>query len=181
MLICPTLKNHDVLHECLSIMDSSFRFKYRGLHSGTYPVELLSFAEELDMPTFFGEVTAKGTVKVAEQIHFHLLLSAEGNFTCDRCGKEFTRVINGELNVNFVPLGLDNEEIDDVYVHIYDPVKSSEIDLREDIRDTILISVPMKNICGDDCPGFTIEQFEPEETENIARLRRLMEKMKEGE
>ena len=159
-------------------MNSFFRFKYRGLYAGEYPVDLQADAAELEMPRFFGDVTAKGIVKIAEQLHFKLALQGTGNFICDRCGREFIGTVNGELDVNFVPPGLDNEVVDDVFVHVYDPVKSAEVDLTVDIRDSLLLAIPMKLICGPDCPGFKQLEFEPEETENISRLRKLMEKMK---
>lgn len=79
-------------------------------------------------------------------------VQVSGRFACDRCTDEFDRSLSGESRVVF---SSDKEmlkmnEADDLH---YLAADAKEIDLTNEIRDTVLLAIPMKLLCSDDCRG----------------------------
>jgi uncharacterized metal-binding protein YceD (DUF177 family) len=163
-------------------MPRSFKYRIRGLAAGHYPVDLAGDTTPLDMPPFFGDAHAKGALVAGRYLHFHLDLSAEGHFICDRCGREFDRSIGAELDLYFVPHGEHHRPTaDDLYIHEYDPQQVTDLDLSEDIRDALLLAIPMKMLHSPDCTGIPLSAFEPEEDEKTEVLKGLYEKLRKEE
>lgn len=74
-----------------------------------------------------------------------------GRFECDRCLHEFEKPLNDVGRVLFSnDAGLVQENDDDV--RVFDP-EAREIDLTEDIRDLLLLTIPVKLLCREDCKG----------------------------
>lgn len=77
---------------------------------------------------------------------------------CSRCLSNFEYEVNEKMvlyykNVNKVKAILEREielNEDDILTFTYD---GDEIDLSERVRETILISLPMKPLCKEDCKG----------------------------
>ena len=74
-----------------------------------------------------------------------------GHFVCDRCLEEFEQTIEDTGRVVFSSdqdlIGSHEDEI-----RMHDP-RAQEIDLTEDIRDLLLLSLPAKLLCREDCHG----------------------------
>jgi len=79
--------------------------------------------------------------------------SSNGILVCDRCGEEFERLITGKYPVLFVqrshPLP-DELPGDDVRSFL---VGQEELDVSTEVRDAILLSLPTKSLCREDCRG----------------------------
>ncbi|MGH7494065.1 MAG: YceD family protein [bacterium] len=74
-----------------------------------------------------------------------------GHFTCDRCLEEFDQVVEDTGRAVFSSdQNLVGPHEDEIRVH--DP-RAQEIDLTEDIRDLLLLSLPGKLLCQEDCQG----------------------------
>ncbi|NUM76004.1 DUF177 domain-containing protein [candidate division KSB1 bacterium] len=78
-------------------------------------------------------------------------INTVGRFTCDRCLTEFDRTIVDTGRVVFT----SDEELlafseDEVHVLEKD---AREIDVTNDIRDLVLLAVPAKILCSEDCKG----------------------------
>jgi len=87
-------------------------------------------------------------------------LTAKGDVTfvlmpeCSRCLTEFRKEFTENLDVFFIPgfseskeKGLSEDEVKTLFYG------SKGIDLLPVIRDTILLSMPMKPLCSEDCKG----------------------------
>jgi uncharacterized protein len=74
-----------------------------------------------------------------------------GVFTCDRCLEEFPQDLSSGYGVMFVTdqdaVGSDGEE-----VQVVSP-DSTHVDLAEDVRQFVLLGLPQKLLCREDCAG----------------------------
>ncbi len=82
-------------------------------------------------------------------IHVHLITLA--HYSCDRCLEEYDR----DLTADFQLVYSKEERVvavdDDDFRLLGD--KQTEIDLRDDIRENILLVIPMKHLCDEECKG----------------------------
>jgi uncharacterized protein len=76
---------------------------------------------------------------------------ATGRFVCDRCLDEFTRAVEEQTSVVFSSapemVGLASEEIHPL------AKDAVEIDITDDVRDALLLALPVKAVCRPDCKG----------------------------
>lgn len=75
------------------------------------------------------------------------------HFECDRCGIEFDEVMGGNISVSFIQRNEpfpDEMPGDDLRSYL---LGQDEIDISSEIRDAVLLSIPMKVICDEDCQG----------------------------
>ncbi|MCS7281246.1 MAG: DUF177 domain-containing protein [Desulfobacterota bacterium] len=94
--------------------------------------------------------------KTGSQFKVQGHVSCNVGLVCARCLERFTYVVDSELDVDLVSremaptdseLELAEEELD---IHYYE---SDELDLEEIIFEEILLSIPMRAICRDNCMG----------------------------
>ncbi len=109
---------------------------------------------ELESPPFNGKVTVEFNVeKRSGKIPVSIHVKSVGRFTCDRCDEEFDKEIDGECIVMFVkrdqPLP-DEMPGDDLRTFL---PGQSELDVTTDVRDALLLSLPLKLLCSEDCKG----------------------------
>jgi uncharacterized metal-binding protein YceD (DUF177 family) len=72
---------------------------------------------------------------------------------CDRCLADYDNPITADARLVFVlgaMLSHPSEVADEIQ---YIPADSQEIDLSADLRDILMLSLPMKSLCRDDCRG----------------------------
>ena len=75
-----------------------------------------------------------------------------GDFICDRCGAEFQKGVKGNIQTLFT---FDTDkamdaEADDVTLL---PSMATEIDLAQDTLDALVLAIPQKRLCREDCMG----------------------------
>jgi uncharacterized protein len=106
---------------------------------------------ELEKP-FYGKFKS---FVILNKIHDQIILSINNDFKvkyqCDRCGTEF----NSKLKSEYQMVYLMNEtpvETDSINV-TYLSKTADKIELKNDMREFALLSVPMKNLCKEDCKG----------------------------
>ncbi|MEI8134739.1 MAG: DUF177 domain-containing protein [bacterium] len=167
--------------EQLEQFPSLFRIKVRGLGSGKHRINLHAPVAELDLPMYHGEIGVSGEALIAENVHLHLQIECEGDFICDRCGIEFTRVMRSEIDLFYVPPELAKDAEEDDNIHTYDPQQSSEIDCTADIRDALLLAIPMKNLHSKDCKGIVLLDEPREIDERLSGLGNLFDKLRQEE
>jgi len=109
-----------------------------GLDSDVFP-NIITVSLEADKR--FGKVA----VAVASQ--------GDGSFLCDRCGEPFNRNLGGRFEVMFVER---NEPLPDEMpgddLRTYRPGDES-LDVSTEVRDALVLAIPMKLLCRDDCRG----------------------------
>ena len=129
------------------------KIKIAGLENGRYTYDLKSSVKklELDKP-FEGEVNTKVVLnKFEDQIIIETTTKIQAGFICDRCGKDFRRVVESSYKMVYLPMEDDagSNSPDITYISS----NTDRIDLKNDVRDYAILAVPMKKLCRVDCKG----------------------------
>jgi len=92
---------------------------------------------ELELTGTGSAILAEGTVKTAVQL------------SCARCLKPFSLPIEAPFGETYYPAGPEQKIHREEWISFEDEV----IDLRPEVMETILIALPMKAVCREDCRG----------------------------
>jgi uncharacterized protein len=128
--------------------------------------------EPLDVDAHFTEAQLRLTgplLRLGEPVKARLLVRASGDraqvrgslrgaisVTCCRCAKPFPQTVDKEFSVDYWPDPEveENEELElayeDLDVGFY---RNDELDLSAVVSEQIVLDVPMKPVCRDDCRG----------------------------
>ncbi len=90
--------------------------------------------------------------KRRRQLFLTAHVKTSGNFVCDRCLETFETGLGIDYRMTYVyemneAEGLDKDEVTVIHT------SANEIDITEDVREYLLLAVPMKLLCRDDCAG----------------------------
>ncbi len=80
------------------------------------------------------------------------MLKRSGQFVCDRCLAEFEKDLRVDYRMSYVYDRNDAGEIDKDEITVIHP-STNEIEIDEEVRQYILISVPLKLVCKESCAG----------------------------
>lgn len=83
---------------------------------------------------------------IGNSVDANFNLNTTIDLVCSRCLKNFSNKIILIFNIEYTDSRLDSEEID-----IIKP--NSKIDILEPIRQELLLSIPYKALCRNDCKG----------------------------
>jgi uncharacterized protein len=139
-------------------MDSvaEFRINISNLSEGIHEYSFEGEPSKIGLDEQFS-----GTIKIAvkldksmRQIFLQAGIQAEGSFFCDRCLDNFHRELNTAYSMVYVQgtrstADLSKEE--EIQILTAD---RNYIDLDDDVRQYILLTIPQKLLCRDDCQGF---------------------------
>ena len=96
--------------------------------------------------------------RLRDAVIARVVASGVVQMTCARCLREYEQPFEVEFNEEYrqtvdVHTGFDlgDEPADDEQVSRID--ENHELDLREPLRQEILVALPMRPACGEDCPG----------------------------
>ncbi|MEI7811955.1 MAG: DUF177 domain-containing protein [Ignavibacteria bacterium] len=127
--------------------------KYTNFTDGLHDLDLDERAEKLGLAKpFNGEVKLKVRMdKSHSQIVLNCDLDSKADLICDRCGEEFSAELNNKFRLVYL-FGQDpgNDSSTDLY---YIEPEIDKIKLDEDVKDYAVLSMPMKNLCREDCKG----------------------------
>ena len=89
--------------------------------------------------------------KFQDQIILNSETKIKAGMVCDRCGEEYDQVIKSEHKMVYLLRGNEeeNESIDVVYLN----ADADKINIKNDVRDYVLLAIPMKKLCTDECKG----------------------------
>jgi uncharacterized protein len=90
--------------------------------------------------------------RTASEISLTADVRTEGRFVCDRCATEFDLALDASYHMLYVWDETDATNVDPSEVQVVNP-KLAVIDLTEDVRQTILLAVPFKLLCREECRG----------------------------
>jgi uncharacterized protein len=115
-----------------------------------------SFDESIDTinlsEPFYGNFQLLAVLKKS---HNQIILDAEitlrAKFECDRCTALFDDIIKTNYQMVYL-FGQEAVESDSVNV-TYLPLETVNINLKDDVRDFALLSIPMKKLCMEACKG----------------------------
>jgi len=83
-----------------------------------------------------------------------LRVSTKIRLICDRCGETFSRELEGRVDTVYTqdPVRSGNEDADMRWL----PPEQNFIDVADDIRDALILAVPDKCLCREDCKGLCV-------------------------
>lgn len=106
---------------------------------------------ELDEP-FFGNIK---TDIILNKLHNQIILdshsSVQAKFECDRCGNEFTTILDNDYEMVYL-MNETPEESEALNIAYLSPDEAS-IDIKSDLREFAILSIPLKKLCQEDCKG----------------------------
>jgi uncharacterized protein len=87
-------------------------------------------------------------------------INGTANLECVRCLEEFSTEYQGEIEAQFQPTidivsGIPVEPEDDGETFVIDD--NHLLDLTELLRQVSILTLPIRPVCGEDCPGFESE------------------------
>ncbi len=125
-----------------------------GLSEGTHAFHFASPASDLGLGREFPrEVEVVATLeKTGNQFFLSAEIHATGSFACDRCVSEFSITLSPRLKMYYLWEGSDAGRFDPSEVQMLAP-GSTVIDISEDVRQTLLLAVPLKLLCRETCKG----------------------------
>jgi len=102
---------------------------------------------------FDGSVNVDATLeKTGRQFFLRARIHTTGSFACDRCTAQFALPLSPEYRMYYVPDEADAVAFDPSEVQVI-PAGLPVIDLSEDVRQTVLLAVPLKLLCRPECKG----------------------------
>lgn len=120
------------------------RVDLTALDDGLHELELTPSPADLDLdPEVFADIAVALSLDIAErQVRAAFATHATATLECDRTLVEYQQPVHGSHEVLFTdrPIGEDDE---DVYPL---PDHPPEVDLTEPVRDTILLSLPLRRV-----------------------------------
>ena len=125
-----------------------------GLADGIYNYRLAADSASLDLDERFNnQVVVDATVeKSGTQVFLSAEVVANASFECDRCLAPFLSPLRPSYRMYYVTEENADTNIDSLELQIVPP-GFSVIDLYDDVRQTVLLSVPFKLLCLERCKG----------------------------
>jgi len=90
--------------------------------------------------------------KVGSQFFLNVVVDTVASFTCDRCLEKFDQQIKDKFKLVYSIEKTYYPESADRDFRVITS-ETEEIDLSDDIRESLLLAVPMKIICSEECKG----------------------------
>ena len=135
---------------------AEFRINISNLSEGIHEYHFEAEPSKISLDEHFrGTVIVEAKIdKSVRQIFLQAKIRAEGSFSCDRCLENFHQEMKTEYSMVYVQgarsnVDLNNEE--EIQVLTAD---KNYIDLDDDVRQYILLTIPQKLLCREDCQGF---------------------------
>lgn len=135
---------------------SSLRINISGLSEGLHSYDLSSPAGELGLDERF-DATVRVAVEL-EKTHREIFLRAhvqsEGSFSCDRCLESFRRLVEASYELVYLLASQEQGRAGekDLEVQVLSP-DMNILDLGDDARQFLVLKLPIKILCKDDCAG----------------------------
>lgn len=136
------------------------------------------------------EVTAQlKLTRIVDGILVTGSLAGQARLECVRCLDEFDTDYSGEVEAEFRPTidissGTPVDVDDDGETFVID--EAHQLDLAEMLRQVSILTLPIRPVCGDDCPGFVSEFRDGDEPssdeagdERLAVLEQLLDDSRE--
>ncbi|SDZ02004.1 uncharacterized protein SAMN05660462_01549 [Proteiniborus ethanoligenes] len=118
-------------------------------------VELTKISTNLRELELVDLVNIKGSVySTEESLYLSAMVSYEYYENCARCLEKFVNRVETVLSGRLMENSKSHDEIDDDELIIY--YENNELDLKEQILTSIILSLPMKSVCNDNCRGLCL-------------------------
>jgi len=118
------------------------------LNEGNEQIELFTDNKELGLPENFVKNDVSILLelyKTNHQLDVKIKISGFLKMECDRCLEEFNKPFETEAEIVYVQKTAREEDINEDYIRTYNPFMKT-IDLTNDIKEMIILAVPMKKL-----------------------------------
>ena len=135
-------------------MNDTMKIRISQLPLGVHEYHFTCDPAKLGLENNFSEPVEVDAVvdKTSGQLYLTVDITTSGQFQCDRCIEDFSLRLKNHYGVFYVydEMNTGKYPADDVQVITPDTVS---IDLTKDVGETVLLSVPIKLLCTEDCKG----------------------------
>jgi uncharacterized protein len=130
------------------------KIQIAGLSEGIHEYHFDIAAAELGLGKEYADaVSVDATLdRTANEFLLTARIKAASTVVCDRCVTPFMQTLSPSYQMYYVWNDTDATRFDSSEVQVI-PSGLSVIDLTEDVRQTVLLAVPFKILCRDDCKG----------------------------
>jgi uncharacterized protein len=130
------------------------KIQISGLSDGIHRYHFTVASSELALGgQFQGDVDVDATLdKSSNQILLTGEIRTIAHFECDRCLAPFSKPLLASYTMVYVPEGIDAAHLDPAEMQIL-PSGLHVIDVTEDVRQSMLLGVPLKVLCSETCKG----------------------------
>ncbi len=134
--------------------NSELKIRISGLSNGLHDYHFSTDPSAIGLETNFRtsvEIDAH-LDKTSRQLYLSLDVRTSGQFECDRSLDEFDQTLTAHFNMLYVYDELEAVKYPPDEVHVLLPDTVS-LDLTTDVREMVLLSIPLKLLCKEDCKG----------------------------
>ncbi|MFN0157446.1 MAG: YceD family protein [Bacteroidota bacterium] len=130
------------------------RIQVGGLSEGVHEYQFTATGEGLGLgEPFKKDVTVRVTLeRSGDQFHINAQILATGDFVCDRCASPFQTVVAPSYRMHYITNPTESDGYDASEVQVLSP-GFMILDIAEDVRQTILLGIPLKLLCREQCAG----------------------------
>jgi uncharacterized protein len=137
---------------------SLLRLNISKLSEGIHKHSLEAQPDTIGLDARFDEpVRVSATLeKTSRQLFLRVEFVTAGLFSCDRCLDEYRREVRNGYTIVYVTDSHATEGLDEHEVQVIH-ADTNIIDLAEDIRQYVLLALPLKMLCRENCAGLCPE------------------------
>ncbi|MFZ1979460.1 MAG: DUF177 domain-containing protein [Bacteroidota bacterium] len=135
---------------------AEFRINISNLSEGIHDYVFESEAQMIGLgPEYTGPIRVQASLeKGRRQMLLRVSVNAAAEFICDRCLDPFTKNLKAKYIIVYAPgdrsmTGVQNESNE---IQVLSP-DMNFIDLDEDVRQYLVLDVPQKLLCSEECEG----------------------------
>lgn len=134
--------------------DNPMKIRISQLSSGLHEYHFSSKPSDVGLEENFQKDVNVDVVldKTQRQIFLKVDIHTSGHFPCDRCLEDFVQPIVSYYNMLYVMDAQDADKNPVDEIQIISP-ETTYIELTEDVRQIVILSIPLKLICKDECKG----------------------------
>jgi uncharacterized protein len=138
------------------------RIEVENLTATATPFEHTYRAEEVELEeeaaSVVSDVTVRGgATRKGEQVRLRGEIKTEVELLCDRCAAPRLTPLAVEFDTSFIPLEVEAVKAENVELQAEDLILSAyeggAVDLDELVREQILLALPSRHLCREDCKG----------------------------
>jgi uncharacterized protein len=130
------------------------KIRISGLSNGLHEYHFSSDPLDVGLKGSFTKPVVINAVidKTPGQIYLKSDVTTSANFQCDRCLEEFDYEISTRCNMFYIYDELDAGKFSEDEVKVVSPDMVA-IDFTDDVRQMILLAIPLKLLCREECSG----------------------------
>jgi uncharacterized protein len=133
---------------------ASMKIQMGGLSEGVHQYQFAVAGADLHLgPPFRHPVAVRANMeRTGSQVFLTASAEATVTLTCDRCLAEFDTVLTPSYRMVYVFEETEADSFDPSEVQVISP-SLSVVDITDDVRQTLLLTVPLKRLCNESCKG----------------------------